>query len=74
MECPWCKAEFVAHSEVVWDNVERYGGPTAIKGKCCGNIVNVMRVVSYSLHPTRRQDDDWGNVATPKKVENADTP
>jgi hypothetical protein len=73
MECPWCKAEFVPHSEMVYRNVDTYGGPSAIKAKCCGNIVYVGRIISYSLAQTGRTDDDWGNKATPKKVEHEDT-
>jgi hypothetical protein len=74
MKCPWCDAEFEAVTETVYRNVETYGGPSAIKAKCCGNIVNMDRHIAFSVEKTRRTDDDWGNNATPKKVEHEDTP
>ncbi len=67
MKCPWCKAKFEPVNELVYRNVETYGGPSAIKAKCCGNIVNMTRKVSFAIAMTRRGDDDWGNLPSPKE-------
>jgi hypothetical protein len=62
--CPHCgnKLEFIAPVEM---NCEIYGGSPKGVTKCCGNIVQVYRIITIKPYIPddhgELEKDDWGN-------------
>jgi len=64
MKCPHCQKtlDFIAPVEL---NCEAYGGSPKGVTTCCGNIVQLRRVItlvpSIPYNDSELEKDDWGN-------------
>lgn len=66
MKCPYCnkRLEFEAP---VKENCEIYGGSPKGVTTCCGNIVQLRRIINFEAYTTgNTQVDDWGIKKTAK--------
>lgn len=60
MLCPYCKKKCHV-DDVVFLNLQSYGGGARARTQCCGKIVYVSIHYSFSADETRQTgQDDWG--------------
>lgn len=60
MKCPYCKKE-AQIKDAVKRNLESYGGSARARTDCCGKIIHVHPVISFTCHETVQvEEDDWG--------------
>ena len=64
MKCPHCSSELKLLAPAI-GNAEAYGGRPKSVTKCCGNIIQVRRIISFEISiPFNHSDlkhDDWQN-------------
>lgn len=62
-KCPKCDKEIELVSEIPYRHADRYGVPSVVRTKCCGDLV-VLRPVrryAYDEYNGPNKTDDWGD-------------
>lgn len=59
MKCPHCKKELSVPNRA-WHNADTYSQRCRVTTECCGNLVIITHVRSYTVAPEQGTEDDWG--------------
>lgn len=61
MKCPYC-GKTAKISDVAKVNMESYGRPVRARTECCGKVLFVWPVITFSCSEIEQPPrDDWGN-------------